>query len=102
VSARELLDRWIEALQILAGDDDNPGAEGRERMRADRAQFLARYDAERRAEALNEAAAEVDVEREATDVNVAVYPRYDAGQKRALSRASALLRAMATNTTQET
>lgn len=39
----ELVDRWIESLQILAGDDDNPTAEQRAEMAVVRRKMLDEY-----------------------------------------------------------
>lgn len=48
-----------------------------------------------RAAALAEAIAAIEAEQEATDVNVAVYPRYDAKQRAALDSAIRVLRRLA-------
>ncbi|MFG2269084.1 hypothetical protein ACGFNY_04840 [Streptomyces chartreusis] len=53
MSARETLNRWVEAMQILCGSDDNPGPERRDG-----------YDSYRQA-MLNAAYSEVVAERDA-------------------------------------
>ena len=53
-----------------------------------------------RADALAEAIAAVEAERDATDVNVAVYPRYDQRQRNALDSGIRVLRRLAAETRQ--
>jgi hypothetical protein len=50
--ARDTFDRWVEALQITSGDDDNPTAEQRAELAATRRKFLDAYAVQVRAEGL--------------------------------------------------
>lgn len=52
----EISDRWIEAMQIVTGNDDNPDADGRAQLAEVRGRMLAARDAAVRAAAIREAA----------------------------------------------